>query len=336
MNVRDAIALAAHVAEARASLPILAAVRIHNGAVTATDTTQQIELPVQLPKALQQASFCVQAARLTRVLKALPADQELDLRIQGRQLILTAGPTRFELNTLPAEDFPMLNPQRDAETVLTVESKKFIAALQFARPAMPQADIRFYLNGLHLAVGPAGLQVTATDGHRLHRTRVEIATDGARAPLEAILACASVPRVLELAARHDEVTLALSKSCFIMGDGEAETLSSKCIDGSYPDASRVIPSERHASAGVERQAFVAALKRVAQINAGEKANGLLLDFYVDHIGIEARNVENERATERFDCGEHVNVHLGRDANDALYLTDDGDGSQQVVIMPMRP
>jgi len=360
MNVREAIALAAHVAESRATVPILACVRVANGCIVATDTLQQIEIPIELPPALAKAAFCVQAARLTKVLKALPEDAEIDLQVGDKQLIITSGPTRFELNTLPPEDFPLLGAEDDEPIEITLEAKALTAALNFIAPAMAVQDVRYYLLGAHFALQPGRLMITATDGSRLHRVRLALDPDPQQRPAEGIVARASIARMIEIAERHAEVNIGLGPRQIVITD--QETLFSKLIDGAFPNADQIIPSARPVTASVDREELAAAVKRVAQIHAGTKSCGVMLDFEPDHIAIGAKNAESERAATRIEwnitgkdfkalsagfqhtflidafaafSGERVFVHLGEKAHDSLYLTDDADGSRQVVIMPTR-
>jgi DNA polymerase-3 subunit beta len=357
MKIRQAVALAAHVASRNSALPILQHVRIGGNHIVACDVEQQIEIPVTLPDGLDGAIFCVHAARLTRILKALPEEAELEFKVQGTRVFLAAGPTRYELNALGPEEFPRLDiPPEDAYS-LTVPAAPFIKALRFCLPAMAVKDVRYYLNGMHMAIEHGRIALVATDGHRLHRARV--ALDGADGAHAAIFPAASIARILDIAGDHEEIELTLATSLAIVNAG-GETLSTKLIDGQFPDADKVTPSARAATGSVARIAFAAAVKRVAQIFDADKFQGIRLDFDAQAITLSATNAGGECASERFDwsaadgkfkslslgaqwhylvdaleafADERVNLHLGKYNTDSLYLTDAGAGDREAVIMP---
>lgn len=353
MKLLEAITLAAHVAERNATLPALAHLKVSGGRILATDLMQQIDVPAALPSGL--AEVCVHGARILKVLKAVPEDAEIDLRTEGTRLIIIAGRTRYELNTLPAADFPAITPSPEDSVDIAVPAKDLVAALKFVAPAMAVNDTRYYLNGAHIQFEPSGIILTATDGHRLHRARLAIEPHDGPA-IAGIVGNTSIARVIEIAGRHKDVTLSLSGTHFAIEDDEH--LLVKLVDGHFPDADRVIPSATPATAGVPRAEFLAAVKRVNAI----APQGLRLGFDTEIIAISAANADGESAAERFDWNtsgakvkrfemgidpnllipaleaftcERVNLHLGHSAEAPLYLTDDGDGSREVVVMGMR-
>lgn len=368
MNVRDATKLAAHVANGKVGLPILASLRIDHGRVMATDLVQQIEIPIEIPGDAAGAAFCVHAARLSKILKALPEDLELDFAFRDKQLILTAGDTRFDLNTLPSEDFPVL-AEDDAEAVhFGLPAKVFIEALQFVRPAMGVKDIRYYLNGVHLETGAGALTLTATDGNRLHRARVPLEEHPDVTAAQGIVPDTAVEALLEIAARHTNVAIALSSTRLVVED--SETLCMRLIEGKYPDANRVIPSSRQVTGSLPRAKAIAAIERVAAILSGKSTTvSFTFPANASPINLEALTADAERArtsiawaeagqlvdgttwpfvvnfkwTQLTDAlraftGENVFLHLPENAEGSLYITDDSSGEngrREVVVMPMR-
>lgn len=359
MNVREAIALAAHVVGAKSAspVPILAYLRVAKGRIVATDTAQQIDIPLPLP-ALAQEDFCVHAGRFMRLLNALPAESELKLEHRQKRLAISAGATRYELGTLPGEDYPSIAEVREEPVAITVLGKALVAGLKFVASAMATNDVRYYLNGVHFELVAGKLALTATDGRRLHRARVELQDVDLKAKVDGIIAAPSVPRVLELAGRYTDLSIEASATRFNVID--RETLQTKLVDGKFPDTSRVIPADRPSTGGAPRQPLLAAVRRMSQIFAGEKTQGLRLDFRPDHIALNAANSEGDLATERFDwnaadkkfagialglaweyladaldalSGDWAFLHLPASPEDSLYITD-GE-AREVVIMPMR-
>ncbi len=359
MNLRQAAALAAHVASRNAAVPILQHVRIDGTHVVACNVEQQIEIPISLPGGAKLGAFCAHAASLTRILKALPEEAELELHIKNGRMYLTAGPTHYELNTLAADDFPRLDmPPEDALTV-SLAAKPFLEAVLFCMPAMAVKDIRYYLLGLHIGIHPGRMELTATDGHRLHRARV--ALEDAAQTRAAIIPAAGVTRLLDVGADHQDLELTVATTLAIINAG-GETLSVKLIDGQFPDAERIIPATRAATGSVGRLALAAAVTRVAQIFVGNELQAVSLEFARETIGIQAVNAGGEIAHERFEwaaadgkfkglaigvqwrylvdaleafAGERVNLHLPDKADGSLYLTDADAGTCQAVIMPTR-
>lgn len=360
MKVRDAVKLAAQIAvKGERLVPILGSLKFGDGRIVATDTTQQVEVPIETPKGLGQSGFCVSALRMVRVLKALPEDLELEMKLHERRLVVSAGRTRYELNTLAPEDFPAFAPEAPEPAAIEVESKQLVEALKFVAPAMAVNDARYYLNGVHVALAPGRLLFTATDGHRLHRARAATGDPDVK-PVAGIVPAHVVARMIEIADRHAKVHIGLSATRLTLHDDEV--LETKLIDGQFPEADRVIPSDRPATAGVQRAALFAAVNRVAAIVQGSKVAAVSLGFTRESINLSAKSEENETATEAFDwnasgaavaevelgfkpayltealaafSGERVNLHLPSDLTQSLYLTDDDDGSRQVVVMPMR-
>lgn len=364
MLIRDAITMASAIANSKSPSPILATVRVSDRRVTATSLDHQLDIGVDLPPEVANRAFCVHAARLVKILKCLPEGQELqlDVSVDG-ELRVIAGPTRFELHTLAAEDFPEIADAHLSDAALTVNTKPLITALKMIAPAMAEADIRFFLNGAHLIVGAGSLQITATDGQRLHRARVPLEPDAKRATVTGIIHRDAVPRILDLAGRHSSIVLDLTPRVLIVDGGgvQAEALVTKLVDGTYPDADRVIPKDRPATAGVAREAFSEAIQRVAQIYTASEGTGVRCTFTRDRITLACTNKEGERATEDFEWnvsgktftaleisfqwrfltdaldaldGQRVHLHLPENTNESLYLTSE-DGDQHAVVMPLR-
>lgn len=360
MKVRDAIKLAAHVAK-KGPVPILAHLRIEGRHVRACDLMQEIEIPVELAE-FAGAGFCVHAARLARVLAALPEEAELKFERKDNQFIIAAGATRYDLNTVEPEDFPALGTDTDSTVDFEIKSSALAAALTFTAPAMAIEDIRHYLNGAHLAIGPGAIVLTATDGNRLHRVRVPL-DKGPATKAEGIIGVGAIARIIELAERHENVEVSMSPTRITIA--KREVLCVKLIDGKFPGADRIIPASRPATGSIARAALAESVKRVSQIYAGQPATagtGMLLDFQHDHISILATTSEGERALERFEwapadakfvrlqmgfrwtyiadalsafASDNVNLHLPSNPQESLYLTDGDDGTHQAVIMPMR-
>lgn len=361
MKVRDALTMAANIAAGRSSIPILAHVRVSGGHCMATDTNQQLELPVELPAEL--GAFCVHAHRLLRVLKVLPESQDLELRMDSaRALHVSAGNTRFKLNTLSADDFPIMAAPDDALTVQAeVDGAQLANALAFIKPAMATNDVRYYLNGAYIEIKDSGLVVVGTDGHRVHRRRIDLDGDlEGSGSGTGIISYASVPRIIDIAQRHGRIELSLYTSRLTVESDEV--LQINLINGKYPDIERVIPRAQRITGSISRTQLADTIDAVMQLSIDKKDVRVELTCGAAGIALSATNREGERGesyvpwaiadnaditlevgfmhhllTEalRAFTGENVFLHLPADASGALYITDDSDGSREAVIMPLR-
>jgi DNA polymerase-3 subunit beta len=367
MRLREATELAAHLVGGKQTLPILSHVMISGGRVQACDASQQIDIPLDLPEGLKKAKFCVHGGRFLRVLAALPKDVEIAFKHGKNELEISAGPTTYVLNTLSAEDYPQMKRGEGEAVAFSVPSKPFVAALRFAAIAMAKNDIRYYLNGVHFALKSKRLTLTGTDGHRLHRAQVEVEEADAKDKCDGILAAAAIERVIEVAERHVAVLFAATAVRVELGkaaaDGKAiidsEQFLSTLLDGKYPDVERVIPKERTSAGAALREPLAAAVRRVGVVMAGTKLPGVTVNVAPDHILLQARNPEGERAIERFEwnaadrnvaseftvpfeqlaqaleglTGEHAFLFMPTDEKASLYIT--GGDSCEAVVMQMR-
>jgi DNA polymerase-3 subunit beta len=281
------------------------------------------------------------------------------MRAVDNRFHIRAGATEFELNTLPAEDFPQMHAPTEAVTSFSVPSAALADAMQFCSPAMGVNDIRYYINSMHLAVSSAQVTLCATDGHRLHRARFPI-EEGPEKAASGIIPRDAIPSILQIASRHTNVELQLSSTH--LGVVDRETLGIRLMETTFPDTQRVIPTGRTVTGSAPRKTFADAIARLSNVFMGEEKHpGMRFRFTKDGILIHAQNVADERGkttvqweqadnklvdTElglRWDfltdalkafSGDTVFVHLGR-TDEALYLTDDNEGRHEAVVMPMR-
>ncbi len=349
----------AGIVEKRHTLPILSNVLIEKQGEHLTLLATDIEIQVRTTTAGnlggEDATLTVGARKLQDILRALPDGAEVTLNLDDKRLTVKAGRSRFALQTLPAADYPRINPPEGEGVRFTVSQKAFKRQLAQVAYAMAQQDIRYYLNGLLLIAAGDELRMVATDGHRLAY---------AASPLEAEVPRTEVilPRktVLELArqlADADdalEVVLAGNQAVFRFGPIE---LISKLIDGKFPDYERVIPHNHPKMITFERAPLLAALQRVA-ILTNEKFRGVRLVLDDGRLKVVSANSEQEEAQEELevdyagdalDIGFNVTYLLDvlnnvqgdaiewrfNDGNSSALLTLPGDERFKYVVMPMR-
>ena len=346
------------IVEKRHTLPILSNVLLNkDGAkltLLATDIEVQITTSTQT-SGTEKLALTVAARKLQDILRSLPETAEITLNFEDKKLQLKAGKSRFNLQTLPAEDFPRIAQAPGQPTQLQITQKQMRRLLAFVQYAMAQQDIRYYLNGLLLVAKGTNLIVVATDGHRLAFTSETL--DQNLTPIEVIL-----PRktILELSRQLNDsdepltITLTPTQASFEFGKIE---LISKLIDGKFPDYERVIPQNHTKCITLDRSQLLHSLQRVA-ILTNEKFRGVRLVLAQDSLKILSTNSEQEDAqeeievsyeSESLDVGfnvtylldvlnnvtsETIELHLADSNSSALFLLPDNPNFKYVV-MPMR-
>ncbi len=346
------------IVERRHTLPILANVLLEQKDgrlyVTATDLEMQITAHVDLPGKEAQA-ITVAARKLQDLLRALPDDATLTVDASGSRMTVRAGRSRFNLQTLPAGDYPRIGLGEEQLQTLTLPQRDLRGLLKSVEFAMAQQDIRYYLNGMLLVIDTDSLQAVATDGHRLSWASLKVAGNYQRQ--EVILPRKTVLELGKLLADSDEpvtVDVLANQVRFRFANVE---LVSKVVDGKFPDYNRVIPTGHTKKLDFARPELLAALQRAA-ILSNEKFRGVRLVLAADQLKIICTNSEQEEAEEELEVAykgdgldigfnitylldvlqnlamERVQLAFG-DANSSALVTVPDRDDYKYVVMPMR-
>src|SRR6185295_10759302 len=346
------------IVERRHTLPILANVLLEHSDgrlfVTATDLEMQITAHSELAGKETQ-STTVAARKLQDLLRALPEDSLLNVDGSANRMTLRAGRSRFNLQALPAADYPRIGVGQDQVQALTLPQREFRGLLKSAEFAMAQQDIRYYLNGMLLVIANDSLQAVATDGHRLSWASIAISGDFQRQ--EVILPRKTVLELSKLLQDSDDpLTLDILANQVRFRFANIE-LVSKVVDGKFPDYNRVIPTTNTKRIAFERTELLAALQRAA-ILSNEKFRGVRLVLGNDQLKIICTNSEQEEAEEELeiaykgdalDVGFNINYLLDvlqnmamdrvevafGDANSSALVTVPERDDYKYVVMPMR-
>jgi len=353
------------VVERRNTIPILANVLLVAGegklGLTATDMDLTIveEVAAEVSEA---GATTAPAHTLYEIVRKLPDGAEVELAMQGDsgQMHLTAGRSTFRLATLPKEDFPSAGTD-ELPQAFTLHAEELRNLIDRTRFAISTEETRYYLNGIYLHAARAAdrqvLRGVATDGHRLAQFEVDL-PEGAEGMPGVI-----VPRktVNELRKLIDEtetgVELALSETR-IRFAFDSTVLTSKLIDGTFPDYERVIPSGNDKHMTVDCKSFAAAVDRVSTIST-EKSRAVKLSLADGTLTLSATSPENGFASEELeiaydggdaidigfnsryllDIAERIDGHEARfslsDAASPTIVRDTTDSSALYVLMPMR-
>ena len=313
------------VVERRNTIPILSNVLLQaqGGALTLTATDLDIEISENAPADVSaEGATTVSALTLFEIVKRLPdgAQVRLDLSAEESRLQVSAGRSQFALAVLPDDDFPSLATD-DLETRFSMPTDDLRRLLQKTRFAMSQEETRYYLNGVYfhaLTESDAPLlRAAATDGHRLARLDAAL-PDGAGTMPGVIVprkAIAELGRLLEDAEDNVDISVSTAKIRFGFGAGY---LTSKLIDGSFPDYERVIPKGNDNVLRVETKDFAQAVDRVSTVSA-DRTRSVKMALEADRLRLTVNNPEAGSALEELSVdygGEPIEIGFN-----ARYLLD---------------
>lgn len=347
------------VVERRQTLPILSNLLLQVEQNTlfllATDLEVEISARIVTEQPDTGGKITLPARKLLDICRALPEQAAIEFALQKDRMTLRSGQSRFTLATTAASEFPNTDavvtgqcftlPQRDL--------RKAIEATQFA---MAHQDVRYYLNGLMLEQFEAGLNLVATDGHRL-------AYCGVTTPMEAgegrqvIIPRKGVSELLHILEMTDEPVELWLGTNHIKAVVPGISITAKLIDGKFPDYQRVIPIGGDRVITLDRQIFRQALTRVSVVS-NEKHRSVRIEVQPDHIKLYTHNLEQEEAEEELPVqygGEEMEIGFNvtyllealsvmeedtvqlilTDANSSCLLQPQGKTNPKYVVMPMR-
>ena len=348
------------IVEKRHTLPILSNVLIERKQkklmLVATDLEIQVATSTGTGKGGDEdASLTVSARKLQDILRSLPEGTEATLDVQNNRLQVKAGKSRFNLQTLPAADFPAMADPGAVQAKVTMPQKALRELLLLVQYAMAQQDIRYYLNGLLLVLDGGFVRVVATDGHRLSYAARPLGQQQDKRdvilPRKAVLELGRL-----LGDTEDPVTIEIFASLVRFSFGDI-VLTTKIIDGKFPDYTRVVPTNYQRKFAVKRQDLLQSLQRAA-ILSNEKFRGVRWMIASGSLRISCTNNEQEEAQEEMeipytgealDIGFNItylldvlnNVHSETvdcafgDANSSMLITVPDNQEFRYVVMPMR-
>lgn len=352
------------VVERRSTIPILGNVRLSAGngelSLAATDLDLAVVEGIEANVA-QQGDITAPAHTLHDIARKLPegAEVELSTSEDGERLHLTCGRSEFSLATLPADDFPVM-AEGDLPSRFELSAADLRRIIDRTRFAISTEETRYYLNGIYLhaaeAAGVAMLRAVTTDGHRLAQVEIPLPEGAADMP-GVIVPRKAVSEMRKLIEGGDaQVAIALSDTRIRMSLG-AVMLTSKLIDGTFPDYKRVIPSGNDRILEVDGQSFSAAVDRVSTIST-ETSRAVKLSLDKDRLVVSATSPESGSATEElavaydapaleigFNARYLLDITSQLDGESARFALADalsptlvqggGDESTLYVLMPMR-
>ncbi len=347
------------VVERRNTIPILANVvlRAEDGQLSLTATDMDMDIATEVGCAVATSGTTTMSAHmLYDIARKLPDGAEVELTVADGHANISAGRSSFRLPTLPVEDFPAISSS-DLPVNFTLTAADLRDLIDATRFAISTEETRYYLNGIYLHKAEDGnLCAVATDGHRLALTCQALPSGASQMP-SVILPRKAVGELRKLLDDYDgDVSVGLSETRAEFGFG-AVRLTSKLIDGTFPDYTRVIPAGNDRIMQVDAASFSAAVDRVSTISS-EKSRSVKMGLKPGVLTLSASNTDASSATEELevtydgpemDIGFNARYLLdiaGQVNNDIVEfaLADQGspslvrapgDDASLFVLMPMR-
>lgn len=346
------------IVERRHTLPILSNLHLEGGGgvvtMTATDLEMQISMTVEAD-VKDNFSTTVSAKKLLDICRSLPEASNIKLTHSESRLQVGAGRSKFNLQTLPAADYPTMSRTANTQLTLSMPQKNLRHLLRQVEFSMAQQDVRYYLNGLLLEVNGERLHVVGTDGHRLSYICTDLAKTYEKQ--EIILPRKTVTELIKLLDDvEDDVEIELSASQANFKFANIRLIS-KVIDGKFPDYNRVIPVGHQNRFGINRIEILQAMQR-ASILSNEKYRGIRMVLGANSLRLVSSNSEQEEAQEDIEiayAGEPLDVGFNvtylidvlnnvqcdvvefafADANSSCLITIPDEPNYRYVVMPMR-
>lgn len=349
------------VVERRQTLPVLANVllRISEKALSVTATDMEIELVAEAElQSKEVGDITVPAKKLVDICRTLPKDAKLSFNIADHKALLRSGRSRFTLSTLPANEFPATeDPSQVLE--LDVEQSQLKHLIDLTQFAMAQQDVRYYLNGLLLEIGRGYLRAVATDGHRLAASEMALESSVGDEPRQIIVPRKGVLEMQKLLSNSPEdAKIAVGANSLRMNVAGAQ-LTSKLIDGRFPDYERVIPRHEVSDKQVliDRDQFIGCLT-AASVLSNDKYRAVRLSLDDGVLRVVANNPEQEEAEvelevdydgEALEIGFNVGYMIQAvnalpsdkvrlcltDSSSSCLILAEGHPECRYVVMPMR-
>ena len=348
----------AGVVERRQTLPVLSNVllQVEPDRLSITGTDLEVELIGNVPLVgAEPGEITVPARKLLDICRELPERAEVELEQADARLTIRSGRFRSTLSTLPAEDFPSVD-KTAPEIAIRLDARALKRLLDRTGFAMAQQDVRYFLNGMLIELGGGHVRAVATDGHRLAMSNLvsEQAAEGVKQVIVPRKGVVELQRLLNEVDGEVDLTVGSNHLC---AESPDYSLTTKLVDGRFPDYQRVIPRNGDKVILADRQELRQALNRTA-ILSNEKFRGIRVNLSAGQLQLTANNPEQEEAEEivsvdysgddlevGFNVGyiqdvlavvdsDKVRITM-HDANSSALMEEPEDDDSVYVVMPMK-
>ncbi len=300
------------VVERKSTIPVLShlLLRVRDGKLHLAATDLDVSLTSWCEADAQsEGAVAVQARKLVEIVRAMAGDQ-IHLALEdGNQLRIRSGASDFRIHGLSADDFPSLPEVGDgpAFSIPGVEFKRLVSKILFAVSA---EESRFQLNGALLKLKGGGVEMVATDGHRL--ALVEAAEDGAK-EAEGVLVPRKALQELQRFESGEDVTFRRSEHHLSFAVGRRELIC-RILEGTFPDYEKVISKDNEHIAVFEKSSLADVVSRVALLT-GDRARAVRLRFGEGQLQVSAQNPDLGEAKEELECsysGPEIEIGINPD------------------------
>ena len=346
------------IVEKRHALPILSNLLLESkqGSLRFTATDLEMQISTQVKTELsEEFQITISAKKLFDITRALPESSKIDIQIEEAKVTVKAKKSRFNLQTLPAQDYPVMTKEVDDAVELKLPQKKFKALLKQVDFAMAQQDIRYYLNGLLIEIKEKNINIVGTDGHRLSFTSTDLNTSGQQA--QVIVPRKTIVELVKLLNdTEDPVEIVFSKNQVGFKFSDINLIT-KVIDGKFPDYSRVIPEGHGNSFNINRSLLLDSMLR-ASILSNDKYRGIRMVIEDNNLKLVSNNSDHEQAEEELEIdykGDKIDIGFNvtylidvltniqsdqltiafNDSSSSCLVTIPNNEKYKYVVMPMR-
>ena len=350
------------VVEQRQTLPILAntlvAVKDNRLHLTATDA--EVEIACSLPlesenlESETDGETTIPARKFFDICKSLSEGVTIQVTMEENQVTIKAGKSKFKLQTLPAVDFPS-SPQIQEPTAFRISQHEFKKLLSKTSFCVAINDVRYYLTGLLLEIGEGKISLIGTDGHRMAVAQHDFdrsKTAKVIIPRKAVLELSKL-----LTDSETEVNVSFDDNHIRFELNDSLVMSSKLIDGNFPDWHGVIPPHPDKMVVAEKALLKDSLSR-ASILSNEKYKGIRFQLSTNVLTISAKNAYQEEAEEIVEVeysGDELEIGFNgvylldainavstkmvqlafSDSNSSCLITEEDNEDSKFIVMPMR-
>jgi len=352
------------VVERRNTIPILSNILLNadNGILSLTSTDLDLAINEQVSAEVQTSGAITAPAHLLYdIVRKLPDGSQVEIDYNGEdgRITVRAGRSQFALSCLPKDDFPIME-SGELPFSFTLPSKELKRLIDKTRFAISTEETRYYLNGIYLHAADSDgipvLRAVATDGHRLARVETPVPANAENIPGVIIprKAVNELRKLIDDTEGDVSISMSDNRICFSF---DGSILTSKLIDGTFPDYERVIPSGNNKVLELDGKSFAQAVDRVSTVST-EKSRAIKLTLSDDTVTLSATGADSGSATESLSVSytagdmeigfnskyllditgqiEGDNAHFVlADAQSPTIVKDGTDDGALYVLMPMR-
>ena len=359
-DLLDKIKNIAPTAEAKQTLMILGNLVIKVSGSTAHTTSSDLEIEVSSSincESEGDCEFTLPARKLLEILNALTDHESVTFTVLENKVDITAGKSKISLPTIPASDFPFMDPV-DTDSMTSIDKEDLTNIIHKTSFAMAYQDARHFLNGLHMCTQDGKIVSVCTDGHRLAKYHSNISCDNDLSiiiPRKAIL---EINRILTYFNSSSDImiTYSYNKQIFVIQINDFRIIS-KLIEGNYPNFNKVIPETTSAEITVDKKTFKTSLNIISKV-VNQQYKGVKLTPQKDTMHLISSNTDSEIGEDQIDVkydGEDISIGFNisylqdvievidgdsihicfNDQNSGCLLKGNNDPNSVFVIMPMR-